>query len=509
MTEANVKITKHTVSLARTCMRMGWESARRQEHHNIAALGIFRQGNLVEHEAMLLFPGKRIGFTGASAVRATSSALSTSESFLQQPAFAIAGIVIRPDVLETGCVHVLDVKSGKSVKDKYVLDIAISVAAAKASGLDVERASICHINPAYRGGGEEPAFVVKNVISQVNTLLASFDVEHTIHTLQSTEEPNPVMTKACKSCEFLEGCFGTANGLVVAIPRISKKALGQLVAAGVFTIDRLLQRPDLHHLLTPKQREFVAAHRFESDRETSSIVNMAVLEGCSWLRAPVHLHLDFEAVTLALPTRTGDAPWAQSLTQFSVTMDNGETFSEVGFLSDGTDDRQQLAEALIDALPGTAPIVVYNESYERKRIEELAILYPHLNESLQAILRRLVDLRPLANEAIVGLAGGSLKMVSPWADPEFGYDDLIISNGNLANGAMQLLMLEGGETILHASTGLAPEEARRELLAYCARDTMATSVVVRRFKQLLAEEGTPSPVEHGVGRRARLGGTAG
>ena len=178
--EANVKITKHTLRLAHTCMRMGWESARRQEHHNIAALGIFRQGNLVEREAMALFPGKRIGSTGNLAVHATSSALSTSASLLQQPAFEIAGIVIRPDVLETGRGHVLDVKSGKSVKDKYVLDIAISVAAAEASGLDVEQASICHINPAYRGGGKEPAFVVKNVISQVNTLLASFDVDHTI-----------------------------------------------------------------------------------------------------------------------------------------------------------------------------------------------------------------------------------------------------------------------------------------------------------------------------------------
>jgi predicted RecB family nuclease len=496
--ETNVKITKHTVSLARTCMRMGWESARRQEHHNIAALGIFRQGNLVEHEAMLLFPGKRIGSTGASAVRATSSALSTSESFLQQPAFEIAGIVIRPDVLETGCVHVLDVKSGKSVKHKYVLDIAISVAAAEASGLDVELASICHINPAYRGGGEEPAFVVKNVSSQVNTLLASFDVENTIHDLQSIEEPIPVMTKACKSCEFTENCFGTTSGLVVSIPRLSKRALDQFVAAGVFTIDQLLQRPGLHHLLTPTQYSHVEAHRIPANGQVVASVNMAVLEDCTWLKAPVHLHLDFEAVTLALPTRISDAPWAQSLTQFSVSTDDGENYAEVGFLSDGSDDREQLAHALIEALPGTAPIVVYNESYERKRIEELATLYPHLNESLKAILQRLVDLRPLANDAIVGLAGGSLKMVSPWADAEFSYDDLVISNGKLANAAMQLLMLEGGEAILKSSTGLSREEVRAELLSYCARDTMATAVVVRRFKQLLAGEGAPSTVEHGV-----------
>jgi len=296
------------------------------------------------------------------------------------------------------------------------------------------------------------------------------------------------MTKACKGCEFVEGCFGTSSGLVVSIPRISKKALDQLVAASVFTIDELLQRPDLHHLLTPTQYSHLEAHRFAGDDQAATTVNMTVLQACTWLQAPLHLHLDFEAVTLALPTRVGDAPWAQSLTQFSVTTDDGETYAEVGFLSDGSDDREQLAEALIEALPGTAPIVVYNESYERSRIQELAALYPRLNAPLQAILERVVDLRPLANDAIMGLAGGSLKMVSPWAEPEFGYDDLIISNGNLANGAMQLLMLEGGESILKSSTGLSPKEVRAQLLAYCARDTMATAVVVRRFKKLLANQ---------------------
>ena len=155
------KVASPSTQSAWLILACAWVGSRRgrHEHHNIATLGIFRQGNLVEREAMSLFPGKRIGSTGNLAVQATSSALSTSASLLQQPAFEIAGIVIRPDVLETGCVHVLDVKSGKSVKDKYVLDIAISVAAAEASGLDVEQASICHINPAYRGGGKEPAFV--------------------------------------------------------------------------------------------------------------------------------------------------------------------------------------------------------------------------------------------------------------------------------------------------------------------------------------------------------------
>jgi len=482
------RITKHVLREAHTCVRRGWEFARHSEVHDIAVLGIFLQGNIAERVAMNDFPGVLISGRGATAVESTRNQLAISSQRLQQPAFEVLGVVIVPDVYEPSTTRVLDVKSGKSVKEKYILDVVISAAAVQAAGHSVEVLAITHLNPDYRADGTESAFVTKNVTSQAKELLEHYDIIDTIQQLKSDQKPEPMMTKACKGCEFVEGCFGTSSGLVVSIPRISKKALDQLVAASVFTIDELLQRPDLHHLLTPTQYSHLEAHRFAGDDQAATTVNMTVLQACTWLQAPLHLHLDFEAVTLALPTRVGDAPWAQSLTQFSVTTDDGETYAEVGFLSDGSDDREQLAEALIEALPGTAPIVVYNESYERSRIQELAALYPRLNAPLQAILERVVDLRPLANDAIMGLAGGSLKMVSPWAEPEFGYDDLIISNGNLANGAMQLLMLEGGESILKSSTGLSPKEVRAQLLAYCARDTMATAVVVRRFKKLLANQ---------------------
>jgi predicted RecB family nuclease len=492
------RVTKHVLREAHTCFRRGWKLARHAETHDIAALAIFLQGNIAEGLAMNDFPGVLISGRGVAAVQATRNHLAGLTQRLQQPVFQVLDVMLAPDIYEIGNGHVLDVKSGKSVKEKYILDIVISAAAVQAAGYPVEVLAITHMNPDYRADGAESPFITKDVTSRARGLLKDYDIVEIIQRLNSEQKPEPVMSKACKGCEFAQDCFGTANGLVATIPRISKKALNSLVAASVFTIDQLLQRPDLHHILTVNQCDFVEAQRFAADNQTAPTINIGVLESCIWLQAPVHLHLDFEAVTLALPTRISDAPWAQSLTQFSVSTDDGENYAEVGFLSDGSDDREQLAHALIEALPGTAPIVVYNESYERKRIEELATLYPHLNESLKAILQRLVDLRPLANDAIVGLAGGSLKMVSPWADAEFSYDDLVISNGKLANAAMQLLMLEGGEAILKSSTGLSREEVRAELLSYCARDTMATAVVVRRFKQLLAGEGAPSTVEHGV-----------
>ena len=71
---------------AHACLRRGWECARRSEVHDIAALGIFLQGNIAEHGAMNDFPGVPISGRGATAVEATKNQLAISSQRLQQPA---------------------------------------------------------------------------------------------------------------------------------------------------------------------------------------------------------------------------------------------------------------------------------------------------------------------------------------------------------------------------------------------------------------------------------------
>ena len=260
-----------------------------------------------------------------------------------------------------------------------------------------------------------------------------------------------------------------------------------MMDAEVYTIDDLAGNEELMALLTTKQSESVDNYL---NQEAEGVANVTVdveqLGEYEWLNSPTFDHLDFETRTTAVPKRPGEAPWAQSLTQFSVTRDDGETLSEIGFLSDGSDDREQLASALISALDGDAPIVVYHESFEKGRIQELADALPHYSEQLMAISDRIVDLLPVVRNSIAGVDRHSLKVIGPIADPAFTYADLQIQNGGKPNAVMTLLTLDGGVEILESTTGMDADAARSALLAYCARDTLGTVVITRYLKGFLA-----------------------
>ena len=143
-----------------------------------------------------------------------------------------------------------------------------------------------------------------------------------------------------------------------------------------------------------------------------------------WLKSMNLIHFDFETSGSAIPTRVGEKPWQQAVTQFSVTIDDGNTLKEIGFLSDGTDDREALVKEMIKSCnyDMSAPIVVYNASFEKARISELSNLYPKYSAELEAINDRIVDLLPITKSCMPNLDNHKLKTVAPLLDNDFSYD---------------------------------------------------------------------------------------
>ena len=142
------------------------------------------------------------------------------------------------------------------------------------------------------------------------------------------------------------------------------------------------------------------------------------------------------------------------------------------FLADGAGDpRRAFAETLITALAADdAPIVVYS-SYEKTRLNDLAVEFPNLRQPLTAIIDRLADLLPVVRSVIYFPAFGftnSIKSVAPALCPDVTYDDLVhIADGETA--AATFLQIASGEIT-------RPEDIdrlRAALLVYCQRDTLA------------------------------------
>jgi len=490
LTDPQVRVNKHVLKKAAICSTMGWKMARQEkEVPDVELATLFKQGNDVEEAAIEeMGGGRKMPARLQMAANHTAAAIADdSTERILQPVFNVNGTYIRPDAIDGLCHEMSEIKSSKQIKQEHILDATISALAVEHSGHTLQQINLMHLNPDHLIGNGEPLMVSQDVTAQVRTIAEEYDLVAEIDAIRCPTMPAPSLSKHCKVCPFASDCFGQPESLVVNIPRLNNAKLQQMMDAEAYTIDDLAGNEELMALLTTKQSESVDNYL---NQEAEGVANVTVdveqLGEYEWLNSPTFDHLDFETRTTAVPKRPGEAPWAQSLTQFSVTRDDGETLSEIGFLSDGSDDREQLASALISALDGDAPIVVYHESFEKGRIQELAEALPHYAEQLMAISDRIVDLLPVVRNSISGVDRHSLKVIGPIADPAFTYADLQIQNGGTANAVMTLLTLDGGVEILESTTGMDAHTARSALLAYCARDTLGTVVITRYLKGFLA-----------------------
>ena len=180
----------------------------------------------------------------------------------------------------------------------------------------------------------------------------------------------------------------------------------------------------------------------------------------------------------------GVAPWRQVATQYSIhtETESGLVHSEHLSRAEG-DGRRELTESLIEDLGTDGSIVVWNVSFERSRIRELADIFPDLSEPLIAIENRLFDLEPVVRRNVLNPefhGKTSLKVVAPVLSPGFGYDDLDIAGGGDAQGAMNLMM----------RGRIAADEVpamRERLLRYCERDTQATAEILQALRDMVSE----------------------
>ena len=132
-------------------------------------------------------------------------------------------------------------------------------------------------------------------------------------------------------------------------------------------------------------------------------------------------------------------------------------------------------------------MVAYNAPFERTAIEGLAAACPDLAAGLLGLSHRLVDLLPIVREHVYDPAFGgsfSLKAVLPALVGE-GYGDLAIADGGLASVNLVRLLFEAvadGERVV----------LRKNLLAYCARDTWGLVLLLRRLRELATEAAAAS-----------------
>ncbi len=420
----------------------------------------------------------------------TESALESTKTLMGDPsitvifegAFMIDGFTARADILkrEDGSWHMIEVKSSVNDKEEFIDDMAYTTMVIDRCGLDICSVSLVLVSREFRlGMGDERLFVeidhTDEVLERVEVFKSSWEQVETI--TKGQVKPEPQLQLKCGRCEVFRECLGKdIENSIFDVRRLSQSKFDQLKELGVVRLEDIPEE----FPLTGKQarvRNCVQAKKpLVGDRLEGELMSI------SWPTC----YLDFETVMTAMPLYPEVAPYTQLPIQYSIhrCSEPGTVIDHFEYLADPSRDcRRELAGKLIDDLKGEENIIVYS-SFEKTVIRNLALLFPDLAPELNLLADRLVDLEVIIRKNFdhPGFHGStSIKVTLPVLVADMSYDELAISDGSSAMAAFAYLAIGkyGDDEV---------ETIRRDLLEYCAQDTLA----MVRLHQRLSEYVRPS-----------------
>jgi hypothetical protein len=381
----------------------------------------------------------------------------------------------------------IEVKSTLEVKPIQVTDLTFQKYVFEKAGYPIRKTYIAHLNRDYVRQGPldiQALFVLKDETSPVNTMVKGLPPQVQYHEQIAALEREPVFDIGphCDKpyeCPFKSHCWKD----------VPERSVFNLGGRTPFVWDlykkgtkRLADIPDTMRLSAHQRKQIEAERTGETYWKIPAI--QAFLDS---LEYPLSF-LDFETVAMAIPPYDGTKSFQTFPTQFSLHVINklGDQPHQVEFLGDGlTDPRQAFSEALVKAIPSQGTVLIYS-SYEKAILRQTSEFLPKFKAPFNDIIQRCKDLAsPFQRRDVVhpDFEGSfSIKYVLPALVPTMNYSDLAISNGNAAVRAyIQLMDPQVSEMV--------KKNIRKDLLTYCAQDTLAMVKLVEVLRERVAQVG--------------------
>jgi hypothetical protein len=476
-------LTKSRFLAGQQCAKRLWfEVHQPPEERSVDGVPLIN-GRAVDQMVRRLRPGVVVSVAEGidAAVVETGRILAAgAPDVLYQGAFREGPLAVITDVIRRvhAASELVEVKAATEITPENIWDVAFQTLVLERAGFTVSRTLLGYIDKRFvlrRLGEYHGLLVEQDVTAQVRAMLplVTTDVRRFLDVIALQAPPKVSMGAHCEQphvCPFIERCAQHCRHLAYPLsilPRAGKVAT-KLMAEGY--VD--LRDVPASRLSNPAHQRVHAAS--VSGQPTLDTKATDALRKC----APPFAYLDFETINFAVPEVVGTRPYEQCPFQWSLHIERGQTLQHAAYLAiEEFGDFRQLATELLNALPTSGPVFVYNATLEKGVLELLGQHLPDLTAALRDVIDRLVDLWPITKAAYYHpamLGSWSLKEVLPTIDPALAYDRLEeIQEGEAA----QLAFLTLRE-------GKVSESRRAELLGrltqYCERDTYGM-VVLRKF----------------------------
>jgi len=476
------------------CSSLGWLLRSDEEIYELSPESLslgeqFRieQGAEVGRRAREIYPsGIFIGERDlAGAAEKTRSIMHDGKSStVFEGTFVVDDYVAKADILRKRGRgwHLIEVKSDTNDKPELLDDLAYTIMVMTEAGCSISKASLLLISKDYRLGMADKE-LFKEVDHTDDGLLRAIEFrvywDQVKAQTSGRVQPKLELRLQCKrQCSLFQDCLGKGvKNHILDIPRLNQKKFDALLELSVTCIEDIPSGFDLT-ANQAKVRDCVVSQK--------PWVGQHLKEALDEIVWPV-FYLDFETVMTAIPLYADIAPYTQLPTQYSIhkCSDIGKVIAHREYLCDPKkDSRRELAENLIHHLEKHGSIVTYG-SFEKTVIagaNGLSQLYPDLSDDLEDVGDRVVDLEGIIRNHFYHPefhGSTSIKVTLPVLVPEMSYDNLEIAEGDSASAAFAYLALGR----------YGPEEAERvkkNLLTYCAQDTMAMVKLHERLHELKA-----------------------
>ena len=436
-------------------------------------------GNQVGIAARNLFPGgvdvsSTANRNKSDWIDRTQRAIAAGESIIYEAAFMADEVFVAVDILTVSKkgVAAYEVKSSSSLKSHHLLDAGVQAWVIARCNYTITSFNIIHLNSNYVRRGKldyHALFEIRPITEELPPYQKTIaqNLTRFQHLLEREHAPEIPIGKHCNTprpCRFKHHCWqDIPEDSVFDLSNDHEKGW-ELFNSGT---KKLADIPSTTPL-TPAQAMQVNGAKTGAEIWKKTAIS-SFLKTCSFPR----YYFDFETVMPSIPPFNNTQPNRNIPFQYSLHIQHVPQgpLTHVEFLAekDTGDFRLALANQLASDLGTTGAIIVYNATFERQQLNQLADLFPQHAPQFHNAVKRLVDLmRPFQKHWVYvpAMKGRhSIKTVLPALVPGFSYNELAIQQGGDAN-ALFAQYLDG--TYRGDSA-----ELRADLLAYCKLDTLA------------------------------------
>lgn len=370
--------------------------------------------------------------------------------------------------------NLVEVKSSSSVKDEYIDDVTVQYIVLTNAGISINHIELMYLNKnfVYQGDGDYRGLFIREDISD-RVIPHTHTISDAIERIRqdiTDEEPVQHIDGRCNKpykCGFKSYCEKQDGEYPVSWLPSAAVAIRNLYANGIYDI-----RDIPVEMLTSETHLKVRRITIEGQAELEPVASV-ILKALGYPR----YYLDFETISFAIPIWESTKPNQQHPFQWSchIQKEDGEVAHKEFLDVSGNDPRRKFAESLIQACGTEGPVIVYNQSFEKGIIKNLAETYKDLSDQLLVINARVFDLLPVMKKYYYhpDMKGSwSIKNVLTCLVPELRYSDLgEVQDGLMAQSAY--LQIMAGKLSTKEIDSLYAD-----MQEYCKLDTYAMLAII-------------------------------